>query len=95
MPLPAAGARERHRRSPARVSPRRGRSRRSGVGLAGEFSYADGRRDRYPASGEISVLNEYGKIYAAQLPNGFDQLANGHHRVAALKKLGEETIKIF
>lgn len=40
-------------------------------------------------------LNGYGKIYATQLPNGFYQLANGHHRVVALKSLGKETIKIF
>lgn len=37
----------------------------------------------------------YGKIYATQLPNGFYQLADGHHRVAALRLLGEKTIKIF
>ena len=54
-----------------------------------------------PAPGVISdycrliPLNGYGKIYATQLPNGFYQLANGHHRVAALKSLGKETIKIF
>ena len=40
-------------------------------------------------------INGYGKIYATQLPNGFYQLANGHHRVAALKSLGKDTIKIF
>ena len=39
--------------------------------------------------------NGYGKIYVTQLPNGFYQIANGHHRVAALKNLGEDTIKIF
>lgn len=54
-----------------------------------------------PAPGVISEycrsipLNGYGKIYATQLPNGFYQLANGHHRVAALKSLGKETIDIF
>ena len=54
-----------------------------------------------PAPGVISdycrsiPLNGYGKIYATQLPNGFYQLANGHHRVAALRSLGRETIKIF
>ena len=54
-----------------------------------------------PAPGVISdycrsiPLNGYGKIYATQLPNGFYQLANGHHRVAALRSLGKETIKIF
>ena len=54
-----------------------------------------------PAPGVISdycrsiPLNGYGKIYVTQLPNGFYQLANGHHRVAALRSLGKETIKIF
>ena len=37
----------------------------------------------------------YGKIYATQLGNGLYQIANGHHRVAALRALGYETIKIF
>ena len=54
-----------------------------------------------PAPGVINKycrsipLNGYGKIYVTKLPNGFYQLANGHHRVAALRKLGEEKIKIF
>ena len=54
-----------------------------------------------PAPGVISdycrsiPLNGYGKIYATQLPNGFYQLADGHHRVAALRSLGKKTIKIF
>ena len=39
--------------------------------------------------------NGYGKIFATKLPNGFYQLADGHHRVAALRSLGEKTIKIF
>lgn len=37
----------------------------------------------------------YGKIYATQLGNGLYQIANGHHRVAALRNLGYETIKIY
>ena len=37
----------------------------------------------------------YGKIYATRLGNGLYQIANGHHRVAALRALGYETIKIF
>lgn len=54
-----------------------------------------------PAPGVISEycrsipLKGYKKIYATQLPNGFYQLANGHHRVAALRSLGRETIKIY
>ena len=37
----------------------------------------------------------YGKIYTTSLPNGFYQLADAHHRVAALRSLGYETIKIY
>ena len=37
----------------------------------------------------------YGQIYATQLGNGLYQIANGHHRVAALRILGYKTIKIF
>ena len=37
----------------------------------------------------------YGRIYATQLGNGLYQIANGHHRVAALRALGYKTIKIF
>lgn len=37
----------------------------------------------------------YGKIYATRLGNGLYQIANGHHRAAALRALGYETIKIF
>ena len=37
----------------------------------------------------------YGKIYVTQLGNGLYQIANGHHRVAALRALGYETIKVF
>lgn len=40
-------------------------------------------------------MNGYGEIFVTKLPNGFYQLANGHHRVAALKSLGEDTIKVF
>ena len=54
-----------------------------------------------PAQGVISEYcrsipyNGYGKIYAKQLPSGFYQLANGHHRVAALKSIGIKKIKIY
>ena len=54
-----------------------------------------------PAQGVVSnycrsiPLNGYGKISVTQLPNGYYQLANGHHRVAALKSLGYDTIKVF
>ena len=54
-----------------------------------------------PAQGVISnycrtiPMNGYGRISATTLSNGFYQLADGYHRVAALKALGYETIKIF
>ena len=54
-----------------------------------------------PADGVIQQYRRtipqsgYGKIYATQLGNGLYQIANGHHRVAALRALGYETIKIF
>ena len=54
-----------------------------------------------PANGVVSnycrtiTLNGYDSIYATQLPNGFYQLTNGHHRVAALRSLGYDTIKIY
>ena len=40
-------------------------------------------------------INGYGRIFATTLPNGFYQLVDGHHRVAALRSLGYCTIKIF
>ncbi len=54
-----------------------------------------------PAQGVVSnycrtiPMNGYGKIFATALPNGYYQLADGHHRVAALRALGYTTIKIF
>ena len=54
-----------------------------------------------PADGVIAQYcrtipqSGYGKIYVTQLGNGLYQIANGHHRVAALRALGYETIKIF
>ncbi len=54
-----------------------------------------------PAQGIVSnycktiPMNGYGRIFATALPNGYYQLADGHHRVAALRFLGRDTIKIF
>ena len=54
-----------------------------------------------PKAGKITeychtiVHSGYGKIYAISLPNGFYQLTDAHHRVAALRSLGYETIKIY
>ena len=43
----------------------------------------------------ISQTGEYGDIYAKKIGGGLFQIANGHHRVTALKKLGYKIIKIF
>lgn len=54
-----------------------------------------------PAPGVVSdycksiPMNRYGKIYVTPLPNGFYQIANGHHRIAALRNLNYESIKVF
>lgn len=54
-----------------------------------------------PAQGVVSnycrtiPANGYGRISATALPNGYYQLADGHHRVAALRSLGYDIIKIF
>lgn len=44
---------------------------------------------------EISATKRYGQIFASKLQDGLYQIANGHHRVEALKRLGYEFIKIF
>ena len=43
----------------------------------------------------ISQTSGYGKIFANKLPNGMYQIANGHHRVAALRKLGYKFVRFF
>ena len=54
-----------------------------------------------PKTGAVSSycrsipLYGYGKISVIQLPNGYFQLADGHHRVAALRSLGYQTIKVY
>ena len=54
-----------------------------------------------PAQGVISnycktiPATGYDKIFAIALPNGYYQLTNGHHHVAALRSLNYKTIKIF
>ena len=40
-------------------------------------------------------LGEYGNIYASKLGNGIYQIANGHHRIAALRQLGYNSVKFF
>ena len=45
--------------------------------------------------GSISATGKYGKIYVTQLKNGMFQIANGHHRVAALRALGKTTARVF
>ena len=53
----------------------------------------DGAISKYIQS--ISETGNYGKIYVSKLQNGMFQIANGHHRVASLRRLGYEAIKIF
>ena len=43
----------------------------------------------------ISQTSDYGKIFANKLPNGMYQIANGHHRVAALRKFGYKFVRFF
>ncbi len=43
----------------------------------------------------INATGDYGKIYASKLQNGLYQIANGHHRVAALRKLGYSYVNFF
>jgi ParB-like chromosome segregation protein Spo0J len=37
----------------------------------------------------------YDPIYVTRLENGMYQIANGHHRVAALRRLGYDVVKAF
>ena len=43
----------------------------------------------------ISQTGDYGKIFASKMSNGTYQIANGHHRVAALRKLGYRYVNFF
>ena len=43
----------------------------------------------------ISETGKYGRIYVSKLNNGLYQIANGHHRVAALRQLGYRFINVF
>lgn len=43
----------------------------------------------------INATRDYGKIYASKLQNGLYQIANGHHRVAALRQLGYRYVNFF
>ena len=44
---------------------------------------------------KIQQTGNYGKISVTNLKNGFYQLADGHHRVAALRSLGYKTLKVW
>ena len=44
---------------------------------------------------KIKQTGNYGKIRVTKLDNGLYQLADGHHRVAALRSLGYKTIKVW
>ena len=43
----------------------------------------------------ISQTGDYGQIFAKKIGNGMFEIANGHHRVAALIKLGYRFVKFF
>lgn len=43
----------------------------------------------------IGIIDESGDNICNTIIEWFYQLANGHHRVAALRSFGVETIKIF
>ena len=43
----------------------------------------------------ILQTGDYGQIFASKLPNGMYQIANGHHRVAALRQLGYRYVNFF
>ncbi|MBO5223936.1 MAG: hypothetical protein J6C23_05435 [Clostridia bacterium] len=43
----------------------------------------------------ISQTGDYGQIFASKLPNGMYQIADGHHRVAALRQLGYRYVNFF
>lgn len=53
----------------------------------------DGGISEYVRS--ISQTGDYGQIFASKLPNGMYQIANGHHRVAALRQLGYRYVNFF
>ena len=54
-----------------------------------------------PAPGVISTYcrtipqTGYGRISVVVLPNGYYRLADGHHRIAALKSLGYTIVKVY
>ena len=54
-----------------------------------------------PANGVISnycntiPYNGYGKIKVTKLGNEIYQLADGHHRIAALRNLGVTSVRVF
>ena len=43
----------------------------------------------------ISDTGQYGQIFVHKVSNGVFQIANGHHRVAALRLLGHKFINVF
>ena len=43
----------------------------------------------------ISQTGDYGQIFAKKLANGMFEIADGHHRVAALRLLGYRYVNVF
>lgn len=54
-----------------------------------------------PKSGKVAqycrtlTVNNYGPIYVTELRNGFYQIANGHHRIEAMRRLNWKVIKVY
>lgn len=53
----------------------------------------DGAISDYTRS--INLTGDYGKIYASKLQNGLYQISDGHHRIAALKRLGYRYVYFY
>ena len=53
----------------------------------------DGAISEYMRS--ISQTGNYGQIFAKRIGAEMFEIANGHHRVAALMKLGYKYVKFF
>ena len=43
----------------------------------------------------INLTGDYGEILARRLGNGLYEIADGHHRIAAMLKLGYKYVNIY
>ena len=53
----------------------------------------DGAISNYMRS--INLTGDYGRISASKLQNGLYQISDGHHRIAALKRLGYRNVYFY